>query len=60
MKREHVIELYKGSLAFCTVCKGGEGELTTECCGRPMTQIERDNVYIKGNLDFINNEWVKK
>ncbi len=59
--REHTIELVgDGELAFCTTCKGGEGELTTECCGRPMTEKERNDVYIVGNLDFIAGKWRKK
>ena len=59
-KREHCIELVRGELAFCTVCKGGEGELTTECCGRPMTEEERKRVYEIGDLDFVNNKWMVK
>lgn len=59
-KRKHTIELVDGDLAFCTTCKGGEGELTTECCGRPMTEEELNRVYKIGNLDFIGGRWVKK
>ena len=54
---EHKIILVNETLAFCTVCKGGEGELTTECCGRPMTQEERKRVYEIGDLDFVNGKW---
>ncbi len=55
-KREHTIELVDGNLAFCTTCKGGEGSLTTECCGRPITEEESNRVYKKA-LDFINGKW---
>lgn len=56
--RNHDIVLWQGTLAFCIVCKGGEGDLTTECCGRPMTEEERKRVYEVGDLDFINGKWV--
>lgn len=59
-KTEHAIEIVHEDLAFCTTCKGGEGELTTECCGRPMTREERHRVYKLGNLDFVNGKWVDK
>jgi len=58
--RKHDITLVHGDLAFCEVCKAGEGELTTECCGRPMTEEERNRVYKVGDLDFINGKWTKK
>jgi hypothetical protein len=57
MKREHTIKIVHESLAFCTTCNGGEGELTSECCGRPLTKDERHRVYIVGDLDFIDGEW---
>jgi len=57
---KHKIILVRGELAFCTVCKAGEGELTTECCGRPMSEEERKRVYEIGNFDFVNGEWVEK
>lgn len=47
-------------LAYCKICKAGEGELTTECCGRPMTEDERNRVYKVGDLDFINGKWIEK
>ena len=60
LMRNHKIVLWQGTLAFCTVCKGGEGELTTECCGRPMTEEERNRVYKVGDLDFINGKWLNE
>ena len=58
--RKHKIVLVQETLAFCTVCKGGGGELTTECCGRPMTNEERNRVYKISDLDFVNGKWVNK
>lgn len=55
--REHTIVIVKDSLAFCTTCKGGEGALTTECCGRPITPDEEEHVYEIGDLDFIDGDW---
>lgn len=58
---EHVIDLVSnGNLAFCTVCKGGEGSLTTECCGRPITPDEEEHIYEIGDLDFIGGKWRAK
>ena len=55
---KHIIELVcNDTLAFCTVCKGGEGSLTTECCGRPITPDEEEHIYEIGDLDFINGKW---
>ncbi|HDY88782.1 MAG TPA: hypothetical protein ENH82_11815 [bacterium] len=57
-KLEHtIIMVHDGELAFCTTCKGGEGSLTTECCGRPMTSDEEHRVYRLGTLDFIDGKW---
>ncbi len=49
-----------GGLGFCTVCNGAEGTLTTECCGRPITEEEEHRVYIAGNLDFYDGKWRAK
>ena len=57
---EHKIVLVDDTLAFCTVCKGGEGSLTTECCGRKITPDEEEHIYDIGDLDFVNGKWVKK
>lgn len=45
-------------LAICTVCKGAEGELTTECCGRVLTEQEKNDIYNK-EIDFKNGNWMK-
>lgn len=47
-----------GGLSFCTVCKGAEGSLTSECCGRPITEEEEHKIYVEASLDFKNGEWV--
>ncbi len=49
-----------GGLGHCTVCNGFEGTLTTDCCGRKITEDEEDAIYKKGTLDFVNGEWVHK
>jgi len=49
-----------GGLVLCTVCHGAEGTLTTECCGRPITEDEENRIYKLGNLDFIDGEWRPK
>lgn len=47
-----------GGLAYCTVCKGAEGSLTTDCCGRPLTAIEEAEICRLGGVDFIGGQWV--
>ena len=66
---EHVLETHKGrsceygcaicdgGLALCKVCGGAEGSLTTECCGRELTEVTLDAVY-GGTLDFKGGVWV--
>lgn len=48
-----------GGLAYCTVCKCGEGELATDCPGYPVAQANRELVYA-GKLDYVRGEWVTK
>lgn len=56
---KHTLEFTeKGGLAYCTTCKGGEGSLTTDCCGRPITEAEDEAIYDLGTLDFINGKWI--
>lgn len=47
-----------GGLAICKTCRGGEGALTTECPGAPMTGAQGDAVHA-GKLDFIGGVWVE-
>lgn len=46
-----------GGLVFCTVCKAGECELTTDCPGKPTTDEQRVSICEKV-LDYINGRWV--
>ena len=45
-------------LTECKVCGAAEGELPTECPGRPMTLSEKEEVFTH-ILDFVNGEWVR-
>jgi hypothetical protein len=45
-------------LFICKVCRGAEAALTTECCGRPMTEEERE-LTARGDLDFDMGVWFK-
>jgi len=49
-----------GGLQFCTICHGAEGSLTTDCCGRPLTEEEERLIYEEGVLDYVAGEWVNK
>lgn len=57
-QKEHC-NICDGGLSVCTVCKGAEGDLTTECCGHFVSDIFRQQVY-NGKIDFIDGKWVKK
>ena len=46
-----------GGLAYCTVCKGAEGTLPTECPGAYMTARQEADVYA-ARLDFVQGDWV--
>jgi len=46
-----------GGLGACTVCGGFEGTLTTDCCGRMITELEEDRIYKQGNLDYRDGDW---
>lgn len=48
-----------GGLFLCTVCKGFEGTLPTDCPGVKMTEGQSDAVYA-GMLDYREGRgWVK-
>ena len=47
-----------GGLAQCDVCNGAEGTLTTDCCGRQLTEAEEHAIHVTATLDFRNGEWV--
>jgi len=46
-------------LAICQVCQAGEGELTTDCPGKPVAYDLRQAVY-DGTRDFVGGAWVDK
>lgn len=45
-----------GGLSFCTVCKGGEAELTKDCPGEVTTEDQRERV-MAGEIDFVGGAW---
>src|SRR5687767_4309219 len=49
-----------GGLAMCEVCKGFEGSLTTECCGRKLTPQEEHEIYTEGMLNFRDGKWLRE
>lgn len=46
-----------GGLFQCAVCNGAEGQLTTECCGKWLSQEVLDGVF-DGHCDFVGGKWV--
>ena len=48
-----------GGLAFCIVCKCGEGSLASECPGLNVQEDDQDKI-CKDILDFVNNRWIVK
>lgn len=45
-----------GGLYACEVCRGGEATMTTQCCGRKLTDDEQDQVAAH-RIDFLRNRW---
>lgn len=45
-----------GGLALCTVCKGAEGSLPTECPGHALTEWAITAIY-SGAIDFKDGAW---
>jgi len=50
----HICE---GGLAFCLVCKCGEGTLPTECPGEPVNEERQTEIY-NGASDFVGGQWI--
>lgn len=48
-------------LCICKVCRLMEGDLTTDCCGEPVSMNISDEIYA-GRLDYRDSEggWVNK
>lgn len=51
-------QICDGGLSCCTVCKGAEASLPTECPGRVMTKDERAAINA-GLIDFRHNKWIR-
>ena len=47
-----------GGLVSCTVCRGAESCLPTECPEEPMSSEQMDAV-TAGRLDFKRGRWVR-
>jgi hypothetical protein len=45
-------------LIVCVRCNGAEAGMTTECCGRPITEEEQELI-ARGDLDFEMGVWFK-
>ncbi len=45
------------NLFICSVCGGGEGSLTTDCCGYKVPYAMDQLVYA-GTIDFVEGRWV--
>lgn len=43
----------RGGLAFCTVCKGAEGDLTTDCPGYSPSEDTRSMIS-SGHINFTH------
>ena len=56
----HGCQFCDGGLGLCTVCNGAEGTLTTECCGRKITEEEKEKIYTLQSLDFVDGVWIEK
>jgi hypothetical protein len=48
-----------GGLGLCTSCNGFEGTLTTECCGRRITEEEERLIYNERVLDYVGGKWLR-
>lgn len=57
-RKEGICNICDGGLAFCTVCKGAEASLPTECPGRPLDATEEAEI-MAGALNFRAGKWVQ-
>lgn len=46
----------EGGLAFCGICGLVEGQLTTQCIGRELTEAERDRLGAE-DVDYKDGAW---
>lgn len=49
----------ENELTFCEVCKGGEGNIPTDCPGKPLNEHQISYI-VNEALDFIDGEWKYK
>lgn len=45
----------QGGLEFCTVCKGAESSLTTDCCGSILSDSQQ--YAVSCGDDFVQGKW---
>lgn len=43
-------------LSLCKVCGGAEGAMPTDCPGKPMSDVQLDDIHA-GNLDYFAGAW---
>ena len=48
-----------GGLGYCVVCDCAECELTTDCYGDELNEVQKDYICQK-KIDYIGGEWVSK
>lgn len=53
---KHQYKKRDDGLHICLVCNGAEGQLTTECCNKRLSQKLLDAVY-NGHVDFNYERW---
>ena len=49
----------ENGLSFCEVCKGGEGDIPTDCPGKPLNEHQISYI-VNEALDFIDGKWYYK
>ena len=47
----------KEGIYICSVCRGAEASLPTECPGRRMTEKEQDKVQAM-LIDYVHGKWI--
>ncbi len=47
------------NLFYCTVCRGAEGSLPSECPGKPISEENQQLIY-QGTLDFRDGSWINR
>lgn len=47
----------EGGLSVCVVCGGAESSLTSECCGRKLS--DKEQYAVSCGDDYKNGKWVR-